>query len=157
GNVLRLREAVFTQYRSGVWTRAPYSREDLRRRGFPGEHLSPAWAPAPARGNVGQISIDLNLFTNGFLFLPYGAAGLKLERGFPHGYPDGVVQLGGGGARRSIRYGAQVRAVEPRGPGSSAVDPGDVPPEVREYALRLTGDLSDPRDIYRRIEDHLNA
>ncbi len=155
GRALRLRESVFTEYRSGVWTRAPYRREDLSRRVPAGDRQSSAWAPAGRRPLVGQVSIDLNLFTNGFLFLPYGAAGLKLERGFPHGYPDGVIQVAG--VRRSIQYGVSLRAVEPRGPGSSAIDPGDVPPEIRAYAQRLTGDLTDRRAIYRRIEEHLNA
>ncbi|HMF09875.1 MAG TPA: transglutaminaseTgpA domain-containing protein [Thermoanaerobaculia bacterium] len=155
GSVLRLRESVFTVYRSGVWTRAPYGKADLRRPVPPGERLAPAWAPPPRRGAVGQVSIDLNLFTNGFLFLPYGASGLKMERGFPHGYPDGVVQVGG--TRRSIRYGATVGSGAPRGIGTSAIDPALVPPEVRDYALRLTGGLSDPTEMYRRIEEELNT
>ncbi len=154
-SVLRLREAVFTEYRSGVWTRAPQRRSDSTRRVPPSERLAAAFAPAPRHGAAGQISIDLNLFTNGFLFLPYGSSGLKLERGFPRASPDGVVQVGG--VRRSIRYWASVRAVTPRGPGSDAIDPGQVPPEIRQYALSLTGDTEDPREIYRRIEQRLNA
>jgi len=145
--VLRLKEAVFTEYRSGVWTRVHQRRDEFNRRAAPSERGK---SGGPRSGVVGTVSIDLNLVTNGFLFLPYGSSGLRLERGFPIGYSDGVMQVGG--ARRSIRYTANVRSVEPRGAGSSAMDPRQVPPEVRAYAMKLTGDTSDPKEIYRRIE-----
>ncbi len=32
------------------------------------------------------------------------------------------------------------------------MDPRQVPPEVRAYAMKLTGDTNDPKEIYRRIE-----
>jgi len=147
--VLRLREAVFTEYRSGVWTRMSQRRDEFNRRAAPAERGKPERTRSPS-GVVGTVSIDLNLVTNGFLFLPYGSSGLRLERGFPIGYSDGVTQVGG--ARRSIRYTASVRSLEPRGPGPSAMDPRQVPPEVRAYAMKLTGDTNDPKEIYRRIE-----
>jgi len=34
------------------------------------------------------------------------------------------------------------------------MDPRQVPPEVRAYAIKLTGDTDDPNEIYRRIEEN---
>jgi transglutaminase-like putative cysteine protease len=147
--VLRLREAVFTEYHFGVWTRMPQRRDDFGRRAAFAEREK-SGGPRPRSGVVGTVSIDMNPFTNGFLFLPYSSVGLRMERGFPIAYSDGVIQVGG--TRRSIRYTANVRSLEPRGPGSSAMDPRQVPREARAYAMKLTGDTNDPKEIYRRIE-----
>lgn len=148
GRVLRLREAVFTDYRAGVWTRNPYGRPALRSRGDAGLPVL-----RTDEGLEGRVSIELNLATNGFLFLPYGAAGIELDRGFPASLPDGVVQLGS--RRRAVQYSVGVRPERaPRGIGSSAIDPAVVPAEVRDYAAKLTGDLTDPRAISSRIQDH---
>ncbi len=146
--VLRLREAVFTEYHDGVWTRNPYVRPPSRG-GLPDVSLPEA---RPGQSVAGKVSIDLNLFAKGFLFLPYGATGLELDRGMASALPDGVVQLASG--RRSVQYTVGVRRVEPRGPGSSAIDPASVPQEVRDYTAKLTGDLSDPLSIFARIRDH---
>jgi transglutaminase-like putative cysteine protease len=150
GRVLRLREAVFTDYRAGVWTRNPYARPGARARG----DSLPALRPG---GELdGKLSIELNLAINGFLFLPYGAAGIELDRGFPASLPDGVVQVAS--RRRAVQYTVGVRGErQPRGMGASAIDPAIVPTEVRDYAAKLTGDLADPRAIYARIQDHLAA
>ena len=149
GRVLRLREAVFTDYRSGVWTRNPYARPAMRPRG---DVALPALRPGQRLD--GTVAIELNLPVNGFLFLPYGAAGLDLDRGFPVNLPDGVVQVAT--RRRAVQYTVGIRPErQPRGAGVSAIDPAAVPAEVREYAAKLTGDLSEPRAIYSRIENHL--
>jgi len=150
--VFRLREAVFTEYHLGVWTRAPLRREEFGRRRAPGDG-GRSGGSRSRPGIVGSVSIDLNPFTNGFLFLPYGSSDLRMDRGFPLGYPDGVVQVGG--TKRSIRYTANVRPLEPRGPGRSSIPAYQVPPEIRAYAMKLTGDTNDPKEIYRRIERHL--
>jgi hypothetical protein len=148
--VLRLREAVFTDYHAGVWTRAPDRRGDGRL--LPSRSI----AESPLAGTRGQpagrVSINLNLFTNGFLFLPYGASGLEMERGFPLRLSDGVVQTSG--SRRAVRYNAAVVPGTVRASGIGAVDPARVPAEVRDYAMRVTGDLDRPSEIYARIEDH---
>ncbi|MCA1609371.1 MAG: transglutaminaseTgpA domain-containing protein [Acidobacteria bacterium] len=150
--VLRLREAVFTDYSTGSWTRNPYSR-GLRSLHTPRRDSSiPEMRPGD--GVAGRISIDLNPFTNGFLFLPYEAVGLDLDRGFPVSLSDGVVRLPS--RRRTVRYSAGVRKAEPRGIGATAIDPRVVPPEIRAYAKKLTGDLTDPREIYERIRQHFS-
>ncbi len=150
--VLRLREAVFTDYSSGSWTRNPYAR-GLRSLHTPRRDSSiPELRPGD--GVAGRISIDLNPFTNGFLFLPYEAVGLDLDRGFPVSLSDGVVRLPS--RRRTVRYTAGVRKAEPRGIGATAIDPRVVPPEIRAYAKKLTGDLTDPREIYERIRQHFS-
>ncbi len=147
--VLRLREAVFTDYSTGSWTRNPYAR------GLRSLHPRPDSSipeRRPGDGVAGRISVDLNPFTNGFLFLPYEAVGLELDRGFPVSLPDGVVRLPS--HRRTVRYTLGVRKAEPRGLGATAIDPRVVPPEIRAYAKKLTGDLTDSRQIYERIRDH---
>ena len=147
--VLRLREAVFTDYRAGIWTRSSDRREERIRERRPVDDASPSGGRRPASGTV---TIDLNLFTNGFLFLPYGSSNLEIERGLPLRLPDGVVQIAA--TRRSVRYSTYVRSGAVRGPGLSVIDPARVPPEVRDYAMKLTGDLSRPSEIYARIEEH---
>lgn len=147
---LRLREAVFTEYHGGVWTRNPYTRGGAGP--LTGRRDFSLPERRPGQPLAGRVSIDLNLFAKGFLFLPYGATGLELDRGTTHRLPDGVVQLTSN--QQSVRYTAGVRRVELRGIGSSAIDPASVPPEIRDYAARLTGDLSDPLSIYGRIRDH---
>jgi hypothetical protein len=147
--VLRLREAVFTEYHRGVWT---------RRTGEKARTPALERAERPIRETraqqllLGQLSVDLNLLANGFLFLPYGADGVEVEREFPTPLRDGLLQLTGNA--RSVRYTAGVRGVEPRGVGSSVIDPASVPPEIREYAAKLTGDLTEPMEIYSRIRDN---
>ncbi|HEY6931462.1 MAG TPA: transglutaminaseTgpA domain-containing protein, partial [Thermoanaerobaculia bacterium] len=126
---LRLREAVFTDYRAGIWTRSSDRREERPRERRPAPEASPPSGRHPASGSV---SIKLNLFTNGFLFLPYGSSNLEIERGFPLRLPDGVVQIAAN--RRTVRYSAQVRSGVVRGPGLSVIDPARVPTDVRDYA-----------------------
>lgn len=149
--VLRLREGVFTQYRNGTWTRNPYFR------GLPSAHRPRRDSSIPdfrpGEPIAGRISIDLNPFANGFLFLPYEAVGLELDRGYPVVLSDGVVRLPTN--RRTVRYTAWIRRSDPRGIGATAIDPASVPPQIRSYARWLTGDLNDPGEIYARIRDHL--
>ena len=147
---LRLREAVFTDYRGGVWTRNPYARGGrFAPRRFP--DTTPA-AERPGERLAGRVSVDLNPFANGFLFLPYGATGVQLDRGYPIALSDGMSRLPTN--RRSVRYSAGLRRVDPRALGSTAIDPAAVPPEIRQYAEKLTGDLTSPVEIARRIRDH---
>lgn len=148
--VVRLREAVFTEYRDGVWTRNSYTRHGGGSRAGTGDFSLPvARRGSPLSGN---LSVELNLFTNGFLFLPYGAAGLQVDSASASSLPDGVVRVTG--RRRAVQYTVGVRAVEPEGIGSSAIDPASVPREVREYGARLTAGLTDPLAISSRIRDH---
>jgi protein-glutamine gamma-glutamyltransferase len=141
--VLRLREAVFTRYRRGIWTRTDSSPR-------PGERAERPLADTRAQQHVvGHVSMDLNLNVNGFLFLPYGSERLEVEGEIPAVLRDGVVGLSH--SVRSVRYTADVRGVEPRAVGSSVIDPDNVPAEIREYAKNLTGDLTDPAGIYARI------
>ncbi len=147
GRVLRLREAVFTDYHAGIWTRNPYARSPAR--------LRAGNRPPESAGETveGHVSIELNLATNGFLFLPYGAEGIEVERGFPVSLPDGVVQVAA--RRRAVQYSVGVRRERSaRGTGVSSIDPAIVPPEVRDYAMTLTGDLTDPMAIASRIQEH---
>jgi transglutaminase-like putative cysteine protease len=147
---VRLREAIFTEYRNGAWTRSAGHRPETRM--FAPRSLAAPPSPLSRRDLSGRVSINLNLFTNGFLFLPYGATNLEVERGFPMRLPDGVVQAGG--SRRAVRYSADVRAGKYVIPGVSAIDPSLVPPEIRDYTNALTGDLDRPAAIYDRIEEH---
>ena len=147
--VLRLREAVFTEYHHGVWTRAGAARGWLDPKAERAER--PILQTRAQQLLLGRLTVDLNLTVNGFLFLPYGAEALEVEGELPTLLRDGIVQLTGGS--RSVRYAASVRGVEPRGVGSSAIDPAAVPPEIRDYARKLTGDLTEPMDIYYRIRD----
>ena len=145
---LRLREAVFTDYLDGVWTRDPRLGA---RRGERAAHTLPA--PAPARaGGAAVISVDLNVFGQGFLFLPYGSSAVQVERGRAVELPDGVMQVSS--SRGPVRYRAEVRRVAPRGAGRGAISPADVPAEIQKYAIELTFGLSEPRAIARRIAEH---
>ncbi len=143
--VVRLREAAFTQYRDGEWTRRAAAGRPT------------AWPDRPsAIGPRGEpVRIDLNLFAKGFLFLPYGVETLRLEEGRSAlALSDGVVQASAG--RRAVRYEAGLGPVAPsRGPGESAIDPAIVPREIREYADRLLGDERDPAASWEKIRAHL--
>lgn len=149
--VLRLREAVFTSYRDGGWLRGTASATDGQ---LPPSRGVPRAAPAGG-GPAARISVEMNLVARGFLFLPYGAYDLSFDSGAPSPLPDGVVSASGG--QRAIRYAASVARVEPKGAGRSIIDPRSVPQEVRAYAMKLTGDLSDPRAIWDRIRRHLET
>ena len=142
--VVRLREAAFTLYRDGEWTRRP----------SPGRPT--AWPdPPPSAGPRGEpVRIDLNLFAKGFLFLPYGVETLRLEEGRSAlTLSDGVVQASAG--RRAVRYEAGLGPVGPaRGPGESAIDPAIVPRPVRDYADKLLGDERDPAAEWEKIRAH---
>jgi hypothetical protein len=144
---LRLREAVFTEYQEGSWLRDPWRGT---RRGeasaFPGD--------AALMSTVGSwvVSADLNVFGQGFLFLPYGTTAVRVEKGRASELPEGVMQVS---SRGTLHYEADVRREPSRGKGRAAISRADVPPEVQKYAIELTGDLSDPTQIYRRIENHL--
>ena len=145
--VLRLREAVFTRYHRGVWTRATAAAPD------PGERAERMLAQTRAQQHLlARLSVDLNLNANGFLFLPYGADRPEIEGEIPTVLRDGVVTL----ARpaRVARYTVDVRGVEPKAIGSSAIDPESVPQEIRDYTQKLTGDLTEPLKIYERIRDN---
>ena len=143
--MLRLREAIFTDYLDGVWTRDP--RVGVRR----GDR--PAHGTGAAVGSrAAVVTIDLNVTGQGFLFLPYGSGDVRVERGRAIELPDGVMQVASG--RGSVEYVADVRRMPARGPGRGAIAPSDVPGEVQKYAFELTGDLTDPRAIARRIAAH---
>ena len=144
---LRLREAVFTDYLDGVWTRDP--RIGARR----GERAAHGAAPPGERpGRAATISVDLNVLGQGFLFLPYGSSAVEVERGRAAELPDGVMQVSS--ARGPVRYRAEVRRMPARGAGRGAISPADVPAEIQTYALALTAGLSEPRAIARRIAEH---
>jgi len=143
--VVRLREAVFTEYRDGVWTRRPSSR----RGGF-------AVPPdRPPRDGREPVRIDLNLFAKGFLFLPYGVETLHMpadRAAFP--LADGLLQASPG--RRTVTYEVGLgRPAAARGIGRSAIDPSAVPREIRDYAAALIGGEKDPVRVYRAIQDDL--
>jgi len=149
--VLRLREAVFTEYHDGTWHRgAPEPRHGGAR---PGQGV-PRALPAGSSRTAG-VAIELNPLSRAFLFLPYGAYDLSLEGGSASPQPDGVVSVSG--VQRTVRYSASVARVAPSGTGRSAMDPRLVPLEVRAYAQTLTGDLTDSRAIYDRIRRHFET
>ena len=148
--VLRLREAVFTDYRGGVWTRNPYKTGLPSRHGMRRDSALPD--SRPDRPVAGRVSIDLNPFVNGFLFLPYEAVGLELDHGYPVSLTDGIVRLASN--RRTVRYTAGVLRRDPRGIGATAIDPSVVPPEIRDYAAKLMGNTTDPAEVARLIRDH---
>ena len=149
--VLRLREAVFTDYRNGSWLRgAPESHAG---RGHPAQGL-PRTLPAGASRAAG-ITVELNPLTKAFLFLPYGAYDVAMESGSANPLLDGVVSASSG--QRTVRYSASVARVDPSGPGRSALDPRLVPAEVKAYSEKLTGDLTEPRAIFDRIRRHLET
>jgi hypothetical protein len=145
---LRLREAVFTEYQDGVWLRDP--RVGTRR----GERSAfAASGPGERRPPVAAVTVDLNVFGRGFLFLPYGTAAVRITRGRAIEMADGVMQVSSG--RGPVRYVAGVRRGPPRGAGRGAIALADVPAEIQRYAVAVTGDLSEPKAIYRRILEHL--
>jgi hypothetical protein len=146
-DALRLREAVFTDYLDGVWTRDPRLGA---RRGERAAHT--LLAPAGRPGGAAVISVDLNVFGQGFLFLPYGSSAVQVERGHAVELPDGVMQVSS--SRGPVRYQAEVRRVAPRGAGSGGISPADVPAEIQKYAIELTAGLSEPGAIARRIAEH---
>ena len=144
GDGLRLREADFVEYQDGVWIRNP----SLGRRR--GQSSAYGGGPEPV---AAVVSVDLNVFRQGFLFLPYGTSAVRLEKGRAAELTDGVLQVSSG--RGTIRYAADVRRGPERGPGKGRISPAEVPDEVQRYALELTAGLTDPRQIYGRIEEHL--
>ena len=145
---LRLREAVFTEYQEGSWLRNP--RQE-RRRGAPALVYGMGETTDPRKVDW-RVTADLYVYGQGFLFLPYGTTTVRMERNRAVEVPDGVMQVASRGG--PVRYEADVRRVLPRGPGESAISPADVPEQVQQYALRLTAGIDEPRQIYKRIEDH---
>jgi protein-glutamine gamma-glutamyltransferase len=148
---LRLREAVFTDYLDGVWTRDPRVGS---RRGERPAHAVPVMPVANPKRPAAIVSVDLNVVGQGFLFLPYGATEVRVERGRALELPDGVMQVSTG--RGPVRYEADVISGPARGAGGGAISPADVPAEISTYALALTAGLTDPRAIARRIEEHFS-
>ena len=148
--LLRLREAVFTQYRTGVWTRGGRSRRDRDTR--EGVRLVPTGDSLPGGDRLATVSIDQNLYGSGFLFLPYRSTHLRLERGRPVLQPDGIVQASS--SRAVVHYEIAVGKVDARGAGESAIDPARVPGAIADYARRLTGGMRDPRQIADTIVAH---
>ena len=144
GDGLRLREADFVEYHDGIWVRNP---SIASRRG---QGSAYGGGPEPV---AAVLSVDLNVFGQGFLFLPYGTSAVRLEKGRASELTDGVLRVSSG--RGTVRYNVDVRRGTALGPGRSRISPGDVPDEVQKYALELTAGLTEPREIYRRIEEHL--
>ena len=142
GDSLRLREADFTRYQDGAWLREPGAGP--RR----GAHSAFAEGGTPAA----VMTVELNAIGRGFLFLPYGTSAIRLDRGRAIERSDGVMQISG---RGPVRYELDMVRRTPRGAGRGVLSAVDVPREVQEYAVELTGDLTDPRAMYRRIEEHL--
>ncbi|HEV8609494.1 MAG TPA: DUF3488 and transglutaminase-like domain-containing protein [Thermoanaerobaculia bacterium] len=147
--LLRLREAVFTQYRNGVWTRSARAGREIR--GPSGVKLVTGDA-LPDEDRFARMSADENLFGSGFLFLPYRSTHLRVERGRPLLLADGTVQASS--SRATVRYEVSVGKVPVRGSGAVAIDPSIIPPTVAEYAWKLTGDLTAPTEIAARIVGH---
>ena len=147
---LRLREAVFTEYQEGSWLRNPRHE---RRRGAPALVYGMGETRDPRKVDW-RVTADLYVYGQGFLFLPYGTTTVRMERNRAVEVPDGVMQVASRGG--PVRYEADVRRVLPRGPGESAISPADVPEQVQQYALRLTAGIDEPRQIYKRIEDHFS-
>jgi transglutaminase-like putative cysteine protease len=146
--LLRLREAVFTQYRRGVWTRSARAAREVR--SGPGLRLV-ADDVLPREDRLARLSVDENLFGSGFLFLPYRSTHVRVERGRPVLLPDGTVQVSS--SRAMVRYEVSVGKEEARGAGEVAIDPASVPDEVAAYARKLTGGMTDPRQIASTIVD----
>jgi hypothetical protein len=144
GDGLRLREADFVEYQEGVWVRNP-SIGGRRGQGS-------AYGGGP-EAVASVVSVDLNVYGQGFLFLPYGTSAVRLEKGRASELTDGVLQVSSG--RGTVRYNADVRRGPALGPGAGRISPAEVPYEVQQYAIRLTANLTEPREIYRRIEEHL--
>ena len=147
--LLRLREAVFTQYRNGVWTRSLRAAREVH--GNAGVRLV-SDDSLPEESRLAHLSVDQNFFGSGFLFLPYRSSHVRVERGRPVLHADGSVQVSSG--RTTVRYEISVTKQPARGAGRSSIDPSQVPPEIRDYAWKLTGDLADPVQIASRIVTH---
>jgi len=150
--LLRLREAVFTQYRRGVWTRAAHGGGGGGG-GAPGVRLV-AGDALPPSDSLAHLSVHENLFGSGYLFLPYRSTFVRVERGRPVLLPDGVVQVSS--SRTTVRYEVSVGKDAARGAGESAIDPSQVPPEIRDYVWQLTEGLSDPVGIVEKIVGHFS-
>jgi len=160
--MLRLREAVFTDYHEGTWHRG--TPEPHRGRGHPAQGIPRALPAGSAR--AAGVSIELNPLARAFLFLPYGAYDLSLEGGSASPQTDGVVSVSG--VQRTVRYSVSVASgfrarlpevarLVPSVAGRSAMDLRLVPIEVRAYAERLTAGLTDPQAIYERIQRHFET
>jgi hypothetical protein len=159
--VLRLREAVFTDYHEGTWHRMPEAR---RGRAHSAQGVPRALPAGSAR--AASVSIELNPLARAFLFLPYGAYDLSLEGGNASPQADGVVSVAG--VQRTVRYSVSVASgfrarlpevarLAPSGSGRSAMDLRLVPIEVRAYAEKLTAGLTEPLAIYERIRRHFET
>lgn len=136
---VRLRESVFTDYANGGWTRRKH------RGAFP--------SIRPGERRLARATIDLNLVSPGFLFLPYSAVDVDLARGVGLSpLADGVIEAHS--KRQSVEYEVSVRGGDARMAGEGAIDPATVPEEIRAYAWTLTGDLTDPQAIAERIASH---
>lgn len=147
--LLRLREAVFTQYRNGVWTRSGRAAREVRT----GAGVKLVSGDAlPAEDRLARLSVDENLFGSGFLFLPYRSTHVRVERGRPLLLSDGTVQVSS--SRSTVRYDVSVGKEAARGAGQVAIDPGTVSAGVRDYAWKLTEGLTDPKAIADRIVGH---
>ena len=134
--VLRLREAVFTEYqrrRSG-----PRARRGAEPRA--GGRAACTRADAGA-GSCRSAIVDRRPepLGQGFLFLPYGADAVRVERGRRGGDAGrsgaGRLRPAPGPCVTTPPCAASNRA----GAGASVDRSGDVPPEVRDYADQLTG------------------
>lgn len=150
--LLRLREAVFTKYRNGIWTREPLA--DRHARGHMGVELVADDSYLPEHA-LARISVDQNVVGTGFLFLPYRSSHVHVERGRAVLLSDGAIQVSS--SRPTVRYQVSVAKEEPRAGGESSIDPARVPPEIREYAWNLTQGLTDPREIADRIVEHFQS
>jgi transglutaminase-like putative cysteine protease len=147
--LLRLREAVFTQYRNGVWTRSTHATREVR--GTSGPQLV-SEDSLPSEDRLAHLSVDQSFFGSGFLFLPYRTSHVRVERGRPILLADGSVQVSS--TRTTVRYEASVAKQPARGAGRTAIDPEQVPPEIRDYAEKLTAGLTDPAQMASRIVTH---
>jgi transglutaminase-like putative cysteine protease len=150
--LLRLREAVFTRYRNGVWTREPLA--DRHARGHVGVELVEEDSFLPEE-HLARVSVDQNVVGTGFLFLPYRSSHVHVERGRAVLLSDGSIQVSS--SRPSVRYQVSVAKEEPRAAGENSIDPARVLPEIRDYAWKLTEGLTDPREIADRIVEHFRT
>jgi hypothetical protein len=143
--IVRLREASFTQYFDGEWRRGDRAPAVPRT----GIHL----LPAGAEREPASVSFELAHFGSGFLFLPYGATTVELDRTrLASQTSDGVVQISS--VQSAVRYVASVRTRLEHVPGDSAIDPNRVTPEIRDYAFQLTSGQTTGRAIADRILQH---
>jgi transglutaminase-like putative cysteine protease len=148
--LLRLREAVFTQYRNGVWTRSTRASREVR---SPTGVQLVSDDSLPETDRLAHLSVDQSFYGSGFLFLPYRSSHVRVERGRPILLADGSVQVSS--ARTTVRYEVAVGKKQPaRGAGRSAIDPAQVPLEIRDYAWKVTAGLTDPARIADRIVEH---